>query len=162
MILEARFIPTAEDHVTAYRMHKREGKVARNLYPVAGAALAILFWVIAHFSQRWNMAVAGTILGIITGILPFYVEWRLRRVARKVKAEEVRYRFTDEGIEFWGKFGQAKHTWDLVMKASLDDRGLLLYSGPYSYSFVPARAFSSGYFPREELKAFLRAKLRTA
>lgn len=46
------------------------------------------------------------------------------------------------------------------MKASLDERGLFFYTGPMNYSFVPARAFVSGYFPRAELRALLLAKLK--
>lgn len=162
MRYEARFTLTDEDLVTAYRMHKRETAFTRNLYILAGVIAVVLFAVIAHFMQRPQMVVFGLVFGVIAGASPFLIEWRIRSAGKKMKAEEVRCYFSEEGLEFQNKFGQVKYTWDLVVKASLDERGLLFYTGPMSYSFVPARGFVSGYFPRAELRTLLLAKLKNA
>jgi hypothetical protein len=49
-----------------------------------------------------------------------------------------------------------------VPKASLDDRGVLVFTGEGAWCFIPSRAFSGGHYPREAPKSFLSGKLRNA
>jgi hypothetical protein len=93
------------------------------------------------------------------------MEFRVRHAAKKSKPEEIKVYFTDEGIEVTSNIAQSKHSWREIKKVTLDERGVLLsinledHSGFFSF-FIPAHAFTGGYFPLKELK--LLAKQKTA
>lgn len=157
---EAVFTPTVDDILVAYRMHNRQPNDVWKLYLMGGVGVAAVFGVAAIVMDFLVIGVVGVVVGTTAFGAPLLLELNIRRFAKKLKPEEVRYAFSEDGVEFSTRLAQVKHTWDLITKASLDDRGILLYTGPLSYSFVPARAFVSGYFPRQELKALLFSKLK--
>lgn len=162
MRYEAVFTPTVDDVLSGYRMHNRVPDYVWKLYLLGGVGLAAAFGIAAVAMDFPAIAVTGVAAGALGCGAPMLNEWNIRRHAKRFKLEEVRYTFTEEGIEFSSDVAQVKHTWDLITKASLDERGIILYTGPLNYSFVPARAFRAGYFPRQELKMLLSAKLKNA
>ena len=159
---EAVFTPTVDDMLAAYRMHNRQPNDVWKLYLMGGVGVALVFGIAAVLMDFLVIGAVGIVVGAVAFGAPMLLELNIRRFAKKLKPEEVRYFFSEEGVEFQTRLAQVKHTWDLITKASLDERGIILYTGPLSYSFVPARAFVSGYFPRQELKALLSAKLKNA
>lgn len=159
MCYEAKFTPTADDIVTAYRMKNRQSDDVFKLCVFSAALIALVFGVAAYLMEFLAIGIVGAAL-IPIAFLPAAVEWNIRRIARKWPEDELRFRFSEEGVEFWCCKMQSKQAWSIFIRASLDDRGLLLFTDPLSYTFIPARAFTSGCFPRQELKAFLSAKLK--
>ncbi len=162
MRYSAKFTPTIEDELSAYRMSKGERKSTRPLYILGGAVLAIEFAIIGHYSNKPRMALAGVLFGGIAAIAPYLIEWQIRRGLRKTITNEVGVSLGDEGIEFTSRFGTAKYSWNEVSKVDLDDQGLLLTISTLGGIFVPARSFDSGYFPRQELLELAHRKLRNA
>lgn len=161
MHYEARFIPTPDDIVTGYRMRHRLGDDLLKLCMFAAALVAVVFGVAAYLMAFPVVGILGALL-VPVAFIPAAMVWNVRRVARKWPQEEMRFLISDAGVEVHSSVAQTKYTWSVFTKASLDDRGLLLFVHPEVYSFIPARAFTSGYFPRHELKALLSAKLRDA
>jgi hypothetical protein len=160
MRYEATFTPTVDDAIAGYRMHNRQRDDVWKLCILGMVGIALVFGVAAVVMDFLLIGIVGVLVGPVAFGSPMLIEWRIRRFAKKQKPEEVRLCLTEDGIEFSSRVVQGKHTWDLITKACLDKRGIILYTGPQNYSFVPARAFVSGYYPRQELKTLLSAKLR--
>lgn len=160
MRYEAKFTPLAADVLQGYRMHHRQRDDTWKLLLLGAALTAAVFGVAAYVMRFPLFAGLGVIVGASAFASPLLLELQVRRVAKKILAEEVTYFFTDDGVEFSSRLVQVKHSWDLITKASLDERGILLYTGPMNYAFIPARAFVHGYFPRGELKSLLAQKLK--
>jgi hypothetical protein len=162
MRYEAIFTPTADDIVRGIRMRNRQSDDAWKLYVAGGALLATILCVAAYILNFLQIAWFGIAIAAIAFSTPMLSELSLKRRAKKIERKEVRYCFTDNGVEFSSDVAQVKHTWDVITKAMVDERGILLCAGKINYVFVPARAFVSGYFPRQELASFLALKLKNA
>jgi hypothetical protein len=162
MRYEAIFTPTADDIVRGFRMRNRQSDDAWKLYVGGGVLLAVIMCIAAYLLNFLQIAWFGVAIAAIAFSAPMLNELSLRRLAKKIDRKEMRYCFTDDGVEFSSDLIQMKHSWDLITKATVDERGILLCAGKINYVFVPARAFISGYFPRQELTSLLALKLKSA
>jgi len=158
---EARFTPTAEDAVTAYRMARGQGEDYWRLHAFGGVLFAVVMGV-AAFILKFPVLV---VLGVLVGPFTFGVIWiRERQVgstAEGVPSPEALYYFTETALEYRCGSVRATYPWATVKRTSLDDRGVLIYTAGAA-SFIPARAFPDGYFPRGELRSFLSSSLKNA
>jgi hypothetical protein len=163
MRYEAKFTPTPDDIVTGYRMRNGQSDDPWKLCAFAAVLIATVFGTAAYLMEFLAIGIVGVVL-VPVAFIPAGMEWNIRRMARKWSQEELRFCFSESGVEFSSSTVQSTHAWSLFTKALLDDRGLLLFTDSVSYSFIPARAFTSGsgYFPRQELKSLLSAKLKKA
>lgn len=161
MRYEAKFTPTPDDIVTGYRMRNRQSDDLWKLCAFAAILIAAVFGIAAYLMEFLVIGITGAVL-VPVAFIPVALEWNVRRMARKWPLDELRFCFSEDGVEFSSSVVQSKHAWSIFIKASLDERGLLLFTDPMNYSFIPARAFTSGYFPRQELKTLLSAKLKNA
>jgi hypothetical protein len=160
MRYEATFTPTVEDVIAGYRMHNRQRDDVWKLCILGMVGIVLVFGIAAVAMDFLLIGIVGVLVGSVAFGSPMLIEWKIRRFANEQQPEEVRLCLSEDGVEFSSRVAQGKHTWDLITKACLDERGIILYTGPQNYSFIPARAFVSGYFPRQELKALLSPKLR--
>jgi hypothetical protein len=159
---EARFIPTGDDAVTAYRMDKGQDDDAWKLFLFGAVLLALVFAVAAYVLKFPALAVFGLAIGSATfGVIKLR-ERQVRSGAPISEAAEVHCYFSDEGLDVARCGSRSRYPWDKITRASLDGRGILVYTVSGGYSFIPARAFPGGYFPRDELKSFLSSKLKHA
>jgi len=162
MRFEAIFTPTADDVVRGFRMHNGQSDDAWKLYVGGGVLFAVIMCVAAYMLNFLQVAWFGVAIAVMAFSAPMLGELSLKRLAKKNERKEMRYCFTDDGVEFSSDVAQVKHTWDLVTKAMVDERGILICAGKRDYAFVPARAFVTGYFPRQELTSLLARKLKNA
>jgi YcxB-like protein len=159
MRYEAKFTPTVEDAVTGYRMLNRQGDDFLMLCVFGGITAVIVFGIAAYVLHFLALGVTGIFVGGGVVGVPWLMEWNFRRRTKKIKPEEQKFFFTEDGFEFSNSFMQSKETWDKITKASLDERGMLLYVGSQNFCFfIPAHAFVDGYFPLQELKSLLASK----
>ena len=159
MRYEAKFTDTVEDALRGYRMSNRQGDDFLKLCAFGGVTALVVFGIAAYVLHFPVLAVTGVFVG--GGVLgvPWLMEWNVRRLAKKTKHEEQTFYFTEDGFEFSNSFMQSKDTWDKITKASLDERGMLLYVSSQNFCFfIPARAFVGGYYPLQELKSLLSSK----
>jgi YcxB-like protein len=159
MRYEAKFTPTVEDAVTGYRMLNRQGNDFLKLGVFGGITAIVIFGIAACIFHAIPLGISGIFIGVfIPGVL-WLIEWNFRRRVKKIKPEEQKFFFTEDGFEFSNSFTQSKETWDKITKASLDERGMLFYIDSQNFSFfIPSRAFVGGYFPLHELKSLLASK----
>lgn len=160
MRYEARFTPTVEDDVTAHRMRNRQSDVF-TLCVIAAALFVVIFGVAAYVLDFPELGIMGVILAP-GAFMPVGLEWLIRRRSGKIPQEELRFCFSEDGVEFASSVAQSKHAWNNFTEACLDERGLLLFTSEFHYSFIPARAFTVGYFPRQELKSLLAHQLKNS
>ncbi len=158
MRYEAKFTPTPDDMVTGHRMRNGQSDDVWKLSVITAVLILAVFGIAAYLLEFLAIGIMGVVL-VPIAFIAIGMEWNVRRMARKWSQEELNFSLSESGVEFRSSAVQAKHVWSLFTRASLDDRGLLLVwdSG---YWFIPARAFASGYFPRQELKTLLLANLK--
>ncbi|HEV2437724.1 MAG TPA: hypothetical protein VG077_17150 [Verrucomicrobiae bacterium] len=159
MRYEAKFIPTEEDVVTGYRMHNRQPDDFLKLCAFGGILAVVIFGVAAYLFHAIIIGVTGLVVGIGTFGAVWLLEWNFRRHLKESKPEELRFYFTDDGVEFSTSSQQWKYRWDELTKSLIDKRGVLLDVSLESfYVFIPAGAFVGGYYPLQELKSLLSSK----
>lgn len=155
----AKFTATPEDIVTGYRMRHRHSDDTWKLCLFGAALLLVIFGVAAYLMDDSLIFFVGACTAPAP-LFPLLMEWDVRRRAKKTPWHEVQFWFSEEGVEFSSRTLQVKHDWSLIPKASVDERGLLLHTDEINCAFIPSRAFTSGYFPRQELKELLARKLK--
>lgn len=159
MRYEAKYTETVEDVLRGYRMSNRQSDDIVKLSAFGGITALVVFGIGAYVFHALVLGISGIFVGgSIVGV-PWLMEWNVRRLAKKSKHEEQTFYFTEDGFEFSNNVMQWKEPWDKITKASLDERGMLLYVGSENFCFfIPARAFVGGYFPLQELKSRLSGK----
>jgi hypothetical protein len=158
MRYEAKFTPTVDDAVTGWRMLNRQGDDFLKLGVFGGITAIVIFGIAAFILHAIPLGIGGIFIGVFIPGMLWLMEWNFRRRVKKVKPEEQKIFFTDDGFEFSNGLMQSKETWDIITRASLDKRGILFYIGSQNSSFfVPARAFVDG-FPLQEMKSLLLRK----
>ncbi|MBL9206630.1 MAG: YcxB family protein [Opitutaceae bacterium] len=160
MRYEAQFTLTPADMMTGFRMHFRQSDNILKIYLFGAVAVLTLCGVAAYSLQLPIIAIAGAVLTVVVVGTFSLKEIALRRQANRVPAETVSYVFSDVGVEFTSSIAQSKLSWSAFTEARLDERGLVLYTSRMTFSFIPARAFVTGYFPRAEIKALMAAMLK--
>ena len=160
MHFEAKFAPTSEDVITGYRMHSRQSNDVWKAYAIGAALLIVVFAVIAYLMRFFMIGLLG-VGGAVGGLGGFLLgEIGVRKQAKQVTGEEVAYALSDEGVEFTSSTTHSRLPWSYFTKVRIDHRGVVLYTKDATYSYLPARAFSSERFPMEELGAFLATKIK--
>ncbi|WED65256.1 hypothetical protein PXH66_00110 [Synoicihabitans lomoniglobus] len=150
---------TPDDAVIADRMHRHHSPHARKAMFAGAVLLSSIFGFIA---LRMNFPVIG-FLGIALGLIlvssiPLY-ERLVRKAARNGRKEKLSVHLTERGAHLWDSREDYSHTWDIVPRARLDERGVLLYLDTARYLFIPARAWHGGY-RREDMKAFFQTVIK--
>jgi YcxB-like protein len=159
MRYEAKFTPTVEDVMTGYRMFKRQPDDFLKLCAFGGITALVIFGIAAYVLHFLMLAVTGILTCSSVIGVPWLSEWNARRHLKKSKPEELKFYFTEDGVEFSSSSQQWKYRWDELTKSLVDKRGVLLnVSSESFYTFVPAGAFVGGYFPLPELKSLLSSK----
>jgi hypothetical protein len=155
-----RYAPSPEDAVTAWRMHQKMPVNAVKLQATGSALLLLVFGVLALVSDFPEIMVVGVTIAPIFFIIPWLQDRSARRYAAHQKTEEVLFEISPLGISYTAPTWSSHHDWVVVKRARVDQRGLIIYTGESSFSFLPARAFQPEFLPHE-LKSFLAAQLKT-
>ena len=159
MRYEAKFTPTEEDALTGYRMFKRQPDDFLKLCAFGGILAVVVFGIASYFLHTFVIGITGIFVGGGTFGIMWLSEWNFRRHIKKSKPEELKFYFTEDGVEFSSSSQQWKYGWNELTKSLIDKRGMLLNVSPESFfTFIPARAFVGGNFPLQELKSLLSSK----
>jgi hypothetical protein len=158
MRYEAKFTPTMESELTAYRVSRRQPDDYLKLCAFGGVLAVVVFGIAGYFlHSMWFGANGIFIGGFVFGII-WLSEWNFRRRLKNSKPEELKFYFTEDGVEFSTSSQQGKYRWDELTNSVLDKRGVLLNNSGGFCVFIPAGAFVGGNFPFQELKLLLSSK----
>jgi hypothetical protein len=171
MQYEAKFTPTVDDVLTAIHMHnQRRDDDNWKLCLYIGIGVAIVFGIAAYFLHFLALGIAGIFIGVFMPVAPRIMKWpielgiriedNIRRRSKTFKPDELKFCFTEDGVEFSNGVVQSNYTWDVLTKSLLDERGVLLYLGSQGYHFIPSGAFIGGNFPLQELKSLVSRKIK--
>ncbi|MFV0681239.1 YcxB family protein [Ottowia sp.] len=154
--MQARYRITESDYVRAGALFGRS--------PKWFLVLAVLALVVALAALAWGPgSMRGPILGgimggVIGGSLLTQVirPWMLRRHYRAYKAiqEEQSVVFSDTGLQFISSMGDARLSWDKILKWRFNADYVLVYPMPQLYYIVPTSIATQG-FDVDRLKAEL-------
>ena len=119
--------------------------------------------------HAWSSAFASLYLILLAGLIRWLPEWRLKRSFSKSanRDSEISWQITPTGLRLEHLHGSADLKWPAFNKAVLTPTGLLLYSQPALFHWLPRAGFESekGYeavtaWTRQHIKNFraLRSK----
>jgi hypothetical protein len=158
MRYEAKFTPTVESELTGFHVSRRQPDDFLKLCAFGGIFAVVIFGIAGYFLHSIGFGAGGIFIGGgIFGIM-WLSEWSFRRHIKKSKPEELKFYFTEDGVEFSTSSQQGKYRWNELTKSLLDKRGVLLDNSEGFCVFIPAGAFVGGYFPLPELKLLLSSK----
>ena len=147
-----RYRWTLAEQTEAQRWHLRQSKVRRIVPAVCWVLAGLLACsAISIYRRQGTLAHApGTVIGIayflvLSGLIPLLTRWRVRRnhAGASTRDAEVTWQITAASLRFEHAHGSSEVKWAAFNKAALAPTGLLLYSQPLIFHWLPRHGFES-------------------
>ena len=136
-----------EDYVNAMRLFARFS--SRQVIALSGCAVFLIAFAVFGSGFVQAAAIGALIGGLVATVIGRYVVAPIlaRRHYRKYKAihDEFTVELLDDGVRFTSPSGNAKITWDKMLKWRENDHYILIYLMPRIYHLVPKAVASRGF-----------------
>lgn len=151
-IVVARYRWTVDELRTAYRNHYRYSSSSARIVVIVLGAVGLVGSSVLFFTQSVpeDVAIVPIVFGILLALAWFSRSLTVSRYSARSQFRrrpdqdiELEWRFGSEEIQTQSELGEARFVWSAMIKVVKAPDGLLLYSLPTFFNWIPRHAFAS-------------------